>query len=523
MGLVIFLKFYSCASSQASIDLRLTRADAVKMAREFIHSRGFDTKGFDHAVIFDADANASVYMQRTQGMRKANEYIKNGIPIWTWRVRWFKELDKEGFNVFINPSSGKIEHFSHSLLEDAAGVDILKDAAEKIALDELGRHNIKIADYDLKENSTVKRKNRTDHYFVWERKNFKIAQATYRITVSVAGDKLSAYSEYLKIPEDFTRELDKETSSGIIFTTICSMVMFLFTIMAAVVLVLKNHAVNQQIWRVPIILAGCAAFLKMLEFFNELSFNWINYPNTISKPLFIVFQFSDMVHEALVYASVIFCYVLLGLIMCRNQQSRQLPVASKFLKRQLMPADVWAVCARGWSLALIFLGYVTIFYLIVGKFCGVWRPISTQYSNILSTPMPFLFPLTIALIAAVNEEFTYRAFMINFVNHKPGWLWFAVFFSAVIWAFGHSGYAVYPAYVRGIELTIFGVVFGLAFLRYGIEMVIIAHFTVDAILGALPLLRSHSFYFIFSGLVVIGLTVMPAVILYLLRSRKMAV
>jgi len=519
-GLAIFIRFYDYAFAVASIDLRFSRADAVKVAEKFVQSKGFDLYGFNSAAVFASEYTDSVYMQRTQGIRKANEYIKNGIPMWYWNVRWFKELDKEGFHVFINPSSGRVEYFSHGLLEDSGGADLGQDAGKKIALDELAAHGIKIGDYDIKESSTTKQKHRTDHHFVWEKKNFKIAEATYRITVEIAGDKICRYSEYLKMPENFLRDLDKETSGGVVFTTICSTIMFLFTVFAAVVMVIKSHAVSQKIWQVPVALAGVAAALNIFGFFNDLPSSWMFYPNTVSKAVFIVMQFNGAVHEALVYASVIFCYAILGVIMCHGEEAVRFPLAVKFINKKLTYGDIVPACARGYSLAFIFLGYITVFYLIAGRFCGVWIPVNTNYSNILSTPLPFLFPLTIAFIAAINEEFTYRAFMINFIDKKAGMRWLALLFPAVVWAFGHSTYSVYPAYVRGIELTIFGVVMGMVFLRYGLETVIIAHFVINAVLGALPLLRSHNFYFIFSGLVVIGLIAAPAVVLCTLRSAK---
>ena len=520
IGLIIFIRFYDQAFSVASIDLRFSRTDAVKIAEKFVQSKGFDLHGFNTAVVFDSDATNSVYLQHTQGIHKTNEYIKNGIPMWYWSVRWYKEMDKEGFHVSVNPSSGRIEYFSHSLLEDSTGAGLDQETAKKIALNELDVHGIKLGEYDIKESSTVKQKQRADHHFVWEKKNFKIAQATYRITVDIAGDKICRYSEYLKIPENFLRDLDKETSSGVVFATVCSTIMFLFTVLAAIVLVIKNHAVSQKIWQVPVALAGAAAALKILEFFNNLSFSWMFYPNTVSKAVFVVMEFNNVIHDALIYASVIFCYTILGIIMCHNDEAARFPIVMKFMNKKLTYADIGPVCLRGYALAFIFLGYITLFYLIAGRFCGVWTPVNSAYSNILSTPFPFLFPLTVAFIAAVNEEFTYRAFMINFIDKKIGIRWLALLFPAIVWGFGHSTYAVFPAYVRGIELTIFGVVLGLVFLRYGLETVIIAHFAIDAILGVLPLLRSHNFYFIFSGLVVVGLILAPVAVLYALRSAK---
>jgi hypothetical protein len=71
-------------------------------------------------------------------------------------------------------------------------------------------------------------------------------------------------------------------------------------------------------------------------------------------------------------------------------------------------------------------------------------------------------------------------------------------------------------------LTIAGIVFGIVFLRFGLFSVLIAHYVVNALIVSLPLLRSKSPYFFISGLIVVGLALLPIipVVIRLLRRRK---
>ncbi|MBU4304973.1 MAG: GxxExxY protein [Candidatus Omnitrophica bacterium] len=62
----------------------------------------------------------------------------------------------------------------------------------------------------------------------------------------------------------------------------------------------------------------------------------------------------------------------------------------------------------------------------------------------------------------------------------------------------------------------FALVFGIVFLRCGLEAVIIAHYVIDALLVALPLLKSHNAYFISSGAAVIALAFLPLALLPLI-------
>ena len=111
---------------------------------------------------------------------------------------------------------------------------------------------------------------------------------------------------------------------------------------------------------------------------------------------------------------------------------------------------------------------------------------------------------------AVTEEGTYRLFGISLARRYLKSTTLAVLLPAIIWAFAHSNYAVFPVYLRGIELTIGGVLFGVAFLRLGLLTCIIAHYVVDAVLIGIPLLTAGTASYRGAGLVVVGLALVPA-------------
>ncbi|MFQ5903662.1 MAG: type II CAAX prenyl endopeptidase Rce1 family protein, partial [Candidatus Binatia bacterium] len=142
----------------------------------------------------------------------------------------------------------------------------------------------------------------------------------------------------------------------------------------------------------------------------------------------------------------------------------------------------------------------------------VFVPAEGPYSNLLGTYLPWLAPLAISLLAAVSEEFTSRLFSITFLKRYLKWTPVALVIPAAIWAFGHSNYPVFPVYVRGIELTIGGVIFGLFFLRFNIMTCIVAHYVIDAIFIGFPLLKSGNAYYIASGAIVCLLAAVPLVL-----------
>jgi hypothetical protein len=54
---------------------------------------------------------------------------------------------------------------------------------------------------DFVEASDVERAHRTDRTFTWKERDFNLHDATNRLEVTVYGNEVAGYREYLKIPE----------------------------------------------------------------------------------------------------------------------------------------------------------------------------------------------------------------------------------------------------------------------------------------------------------------------------------
>ncbi|MFA5066373.1 MAG: CPBP family intramembrane glutamic endopeptidase, partial [Dehalococcoidia bacterium] len=132
---------------------------------------------------------------------------------------------------------------------------------------------------------------------------------------------------------------------------------------------------------------------------------------------------------------------------------------------------------------------------------------------------PFLFPLVIGFTAAVSEEFLCRLFAISFFKKYFKHTFLALLIPAMIWAFAHSNYPVFPVYVRGIELTLAGLAFGWVFIRFGLWPCLVAHYAMNAILVCVPLLKSSNGYYIVSGAIIIFLALVPAIVALLARAK----
>ncbi|RKY37329.1 MAG: hypothetical protein DRP78_01370 [Candidatus Omnitrophota bacterium] len=513
LGLIVFVLFFSYAFPTASIDIKVSKADVLEKAAKFVQNEGFDLQGFDRTLVFGSDTNASIYLQKTQGIKRSNDLIEQGVPVWFWEVRWFKQLEKQGFYVDVDPVTGKVANFTYTLLDDAKGAHLSPRQAQTVAENKIKGQGIDLKNYELKQNTVKEQKNRTDHYFVWQKNDFAIGEANLRLAVSIYGDKLGHLRRYLKVPEEFMRSVEKELSLGQVLSMITMIFMFFLFVSALVVLLIKFKQ-DQINWKFGLIFGVSIVLLSIISFANSTPLLWFGYPDTMSKTMFLTIAAGSALIGALLLGSIISLFGCSGESLSREVWGEKMFLLNSFKEhKNLSYNKVFQPIIIGYCLGFVLLGYMTLFYFIGTKFFNIWMPPEVEYSNILGTSMPFLFPLTIALSAAVSEEFMFRLFAVSFLKKYLKSSYIAVFISALIWAFAHSNYPVFPAYIRGIELTIAGIIFGIVFLKYGIEAVVIAHFVIDAALVGLPLLKSHNLYFILSGLAVICLAFIPAIFL----------
>jgi hypothetical protein len=198
-----------------------------------------------------------------------------------------------------------------------------------------------------------------------------------------------------------------------------------------------------------------------------------------------------------------------------------LPISQAFSPRLWVSRSFVRAILVGVAFAAIDAAYVSAFYLIGQRF-GIEVPLDSPYDNTISTPFPWVVPLMSGLIAATTEELLFRAFAISLLLRVCKIRWIAVGIPAVLWAFLHTDYPFDPFFIRGLELTVVGIVYGILFLRYGFFAPFAAHYTYNALIGGVGLINSPVPYFKVSGGIVIALMLLPLLPAALRRLRGKA-
>jgi len=519
-GLLVFIFLNDVVFTQSAIDLRLSREEITKVAEDFLNKQNIDKTGYTKGMVLGADDDASVYLSKCLGIRGTNALVREGkVPIWRWEIRYFKPLQKKEYNLYITPE-GKLIGFNVLLPEAEAGANMTIDEAEIIAQTFLSSIFQIDESWQLVEKSSTKRDARTDHLFVWENSSQIFGdEGKLRVKVEVAGDKVSTFNWFLKVPEKFLREYQTQRSYGS-FLGMISALLIIILVFTGIIFFLRSFRSEIVQIKYPLIVAIIVAVALILANINSIPSIMMEYNTASSMMSFIFSQVLKAIISALVFGLAVLIAVAIGDLYGRQYLPGRYGVIDSFRKGRIFTRPLAFSSMRGLCIAFIFIGGQILFYFLLTRKFGVWFPAENQYSDVYGTLLPFLAPLTVSIVAGVSEEYIFRLFSVVLLKKIFKFVIISAIIASAIWALGHSTYAVYPVYIRGIELTIFGTLLFYFFWRYDLMTVIIAHYSVDAFYIGYPLLMAHSKYFFISGLIVILLALLPLMSIAFIRRKE---
>jgi len=522
IGTIFAYKYFFRAFPEASVDFRVTRGDALKLAQSFAAGLGENVSGYRSAIVFSVDDDSKTYLERELGLQQANQLMSSQLHVWYWDVRFFRPLQEEEFYVRVSPA-GNIVGYTHKIEEARPGATLDRAAAQDRAQNFLGsKLGIDPNQWDFlpEEVNSTKRPNRTDWSFTWEKHAFRAKDAPYRLTVALEGERIGGSQEYLRVPEAWERSYQRLRSANdtlaLVFT-----VPYIMLLGVAVWLAFKLTNAGQSSWRGAIVLGFLVAGLLFLQNLNDWPLWSASYNTNASYTGFLLAKIGTAALVSLLTALTVTLVLPAAEPLYRASQPLRLQLSKAFTLRGLRTKEFFSAALVGLSMAAAHIGYVVAFYVVAQHF-GAWAPQEINYQDSVNTLFPWLAGAAIGLLASTNEEFTFRLFAIPFFKRLTGSRWIAVVLPAFMWSFLHSNYPQEPPYIRGIEIGIFGIIAGLVMLRWGILATLIWHYTVDASLVGLLLVRSNSLYFKVSGIVVGLAAAAPllfAGISYLSRGR----
>jgi membrane protease YdiL (CAAX protease family) len=507
------------AFPEASIDFRVSRDGAQALAGKFLAAQRYSAAGYRLASRFSFDDDAKTFLEREAGLERANSIIGTQVRLWRWSYRWFQPGQKEEYRVDITPT-GEFVGFEHLLPEDAARPAASADQARALAEAFLrARAGRDPASLDFVESSEVQRPHRTDRVFTWKDRNFNLHDATSRVEIDVNGNEVAGYREYLRIPEQWTRDYERLRSKNDMaeYADTAAVVALMLGLLAILILRVRRQDVR---WRLAATIGTIGAALSFLATLNQFPVQEFAYPTTDSWASFVSTQAMQALASALGYGGLLFVIAAAAEPLYRAAFPTRISLGNLFRPGGLRTKRFFLGAILGISLTGVFIGYQTFFYIFASRH-GAWAPADVPYDDLLNTRFPWLFVLFGGFFPAVSEEFLFRMFAIPFLRKLSRSLAVAVVLAAFLWGFGHTGYPNQPFYIRGVEVGIGGVALGLIMLRWGILPTLVWHYSVDAMYSAMLLVRSHNLYLRFSGAASAGIVVLPVLVAlaaYLIRG-----
>jgi membrane protease YdiL (CAAX protease family) len=498
------------AFPEASIDFRVGRDDAQVLAGRFLAGQGYHVAGYRQASRFSFDDEAKTFLEREAGLEQANRIMGTRVRLWRWAYRWFRPQQKEEYGVEITPA-GELAGFRHQIPEEAARPAASAEQARAVAEDFLrSRMHRDPASLEFVEESDQTRPHRVDREFTWKEHDFNLRDATNRMAVTVLGDEVGGYREYLKIPEQWTRDYQRLRSRNDVAQIVDS-ALLVALILGLVVVIVKRVRRQDLRWRRAMVVGLVGMALSLCASLNQFPVNEFGYPTTDSYGSFLSQQLLQALLSALGAGGLLFLLIAGAETLYREALPNQISLGNLFRPRGLRTKRFFLGVILGITLAGIFIAYQTAFYIVAYRF-GAWSPADVPYDNLLNTRFPWLFVLFFGFFPAVSEESLFRMFAIPFLHKLVRYLPVAVVLAAFIWGFGHAGYPQQPFYIRGVEVGIGGVALGLVMLRWGILPTLVWHYSLDAGYTALLLVRSHNLYFRLSGAASAGIVVLPLLV-----------
>lgn len=521
-GALFAFQFFFAAFPEASVDFRVSRSAAQEKARAFVAQAGEDVRGYQSTIVFAVDDNAKTYLEREVGLAEANRLMAGEVNVWYWDVRFFRPLQEEEFRVQVSPA-GRITGYEHKIEEARAGARLDRAAALGKAEEFLrARYGADLAGWEFldSEAGSTERPKRLDWNFAWEKRNFRAKDAPFRLKVTVNGDDVGDIEEKLKVPEAWERSYARLRSSNIFYNQV-AILPYAFLIGAALWLGFTLTRRGQVTWSGALKLGLFVALLLLMMQLNEWPLTRSTYKTNDSYSSFVASKLAIAVLFALGSALMVLVVLPAGEALYRGFWPERVRLSHAFSSKGIRSKEFFCASVVGVSMAAAHIGFVVAFYL-VGRSFGVWAPQDVDYTNAVSTAFPWIAGVAIGMLAATSEEFLFRLFAIPFLQRLTKSRILALILPAFAWGFLHSAYPQEPGYIRGIEVGIIGVVAGLVMLRWGIVATLIWHYTVDALLISLFLLRSENLYFRVSGAIVGAAALVPLAvsgISYLMRGR----
>ena len=296
-----------------------TRHDALRVAGEYLRQRGVDPDSFRSVAWLSVNVNPLTvrYFQQRRSVEEADRIYRQSTRLLLWYVRYFRPLEKEEHLVVVEAAAPLAFSYAYTLDEDAPGASLAREEARARASEFLAERGYREEDFDLQEQSDMKRKARVDWTFEWQIKPqgpgaaLTVDDAHFRVRVDIAGDQVVGFSRYFKLPEEWERERSATSLTNVILYA-CSSALGMLIVGGLIVLFVGQVRHGAIRWRASAKVAGVLFAGFIIAGLNQLPQILRSYDTSVSITTFWFSTLTGQIVTPLMAA--LGMWVLIGLV-----------------------------------------------------------------------------------------------------------------------------------------------------------------------------------------------------------------
>ncbi len=490
-GLSLFLLWRADVSPKASVDLKISRSEAIAAAGKFLYSIGLPADGHSVEASFQMNAATQHFLVSQFGLRKANAVIlADSLIIHRWMVYFYDAGASTSrmtnqYRVWLN-QHGTVVGFNHIVQDSAQGAKLTLDSAQSVAEKFLGHVPEELGRYFLKRTSSINLAKRTDHTFIWASAD-SVAEARTEITVRIQGASVGMFSKEFVPPQSFVQWI-AERFSSIAAVVIVSYILIFFLVIFIISIFLKKYhegevGVKSAVY-VAATLFGLTA-LTMIVSYESIGFGvQLGDTNRTVVKLLLFGLILFVVYGFL--SAMTFAAWSVGESSARYGWSKKLSGMDSLFQRKYFTANVGYSVVWGYGYGLALLGFITAVYYGMSHAGSDFIASNISLGGIPESYSPSVFAVSGAIVSAMISEITFRLFALSWLKEKIRSRWIGVAVSSFLWSFTAQTLwdipfgTMYTVWQFPVLFAV-GVMLSIVYLQYGILTSIITSSITTAI------------------------------------------
>lgn len=507
IGILIYILFYHQTFPSAGLYLKKSSEEIEAIAFQKIEQLGFNVSGFDRSLRFRQDRQQLKYLGKRFGSERANELMREHIPVYYWEVRWkkpenfldrIKSEDEKG-NVTIQFNHSTEENasvqFNTSLsttgdiisFEAVFEKDVKTDSMSKSEAIQRAEMLLQIMEGDSSGNyQFYKHSGDSIHTIIYKRSDAFLGE-NVQIDISLAGSNLTEYRKSFNPPEEFIRDPDRTN-----FYEIPSILVFMiYFVLFIVILIqkLRRDEVSLKSGIAISIIVSIATVYNIItssfqETFWEILIPILVAPVFVGFSLLAIFGVSESVtREA--WPEKLLSFDALN----------RLNVRTSLVSRAMI---------RGASLGFIGVGLMTLLIIISAHFFNIYFYVKNTTITQFVLIVPALFALFSVITSSIFGESIFRLFTISFLKNKLNRNVIIAIISSLVWTFsfiGESEIVFLPVYLNIFKNFLIGLLFAWFFLRFDFSTVLIGSIVMKLTMFTYPMLFWGDTFIAWNGII----------------------